>query len=327
MTKTTAQTLSYPTLTRPFPQEIELLKDFQKRLPDYMIDKHQELENQIKRIDSGYYGELKVDNHLATTLLPDPHFIFPGYHALLSSKRYVQIDTLILTPNYILLLEIKNIRGRVEFLQNPDRLRRTSNQVEEYFSCPITQLKRNHYALKLILQGLNFELPPIYPTLVFANRNCEIPISDERVPILFPLQVENYIARLNQLPVILSKQQLSKVRQHLKKNEIIYYQEDVLEKYGVEMHSLNRGVFCCNCTGTLQLLKRKWICTECGVVEANPIPRTVLHLLQLSSDFQKPATIREWLHLQNQKIIYRACRELNLKSSSRGKGLLYKLPR
>ncbi|MBM7706123.1 hypothetical protein JOD03_001025 [Chryseomicrobium aureum] len=324
MKKTTTQSLSYPTINRPLPQEIDLLKDFQKRLPEFMTDKYQELENQIKRIDSGYHGELKIDGHLSTTLLPDPHFIFPGYHAKLSSKRYVQIDTLILTPSYILHLEIKNIRGKIELLQNPSRLKRTSNLIEEYFSCPITQLKRNHYALHLIFRKLSIELPPIYPALIFANRNCEILTSDTRVPIFFPLQIEDHISKLNQLPRILTKQQLTKIRQHLQKIESPYYQFDLAEKNGVGILQLKRGVICGTCNGLVRLNNRKWSCVECQRVEINPIPRTLQNLLQLSDDFQKPAFIREWLQLRSQKVLYRARKELKLEVHSHGKGMKYR---
>jgi len=325
MTKITPQTMSFPTLNRPFPQEINLLREFQKRLPDFMTEKYQELENQIKRIDSGHRGEIKVDGHLTTTLFPEPHFIFPDYHAVLSSKRYVQIDTLIITPNYILHLEIKNIRGKIELLENPSRLKRTSNQQEDYFSCPITQMKRNHYALQLILQKLNFELPPIYPALIFANRNCEVLTSDNRVPIFFPLQLENHILKLNKLPTVLTKSQLTKVKTHLRKAETPFFQSKLIEKYGVGFHQLKSGVLCEKCSGTMNLVNRKWVCSICLVVERNPLPRTIQNLLQLSDEFQKPELLRNWLKIKHQKSIYLAVKSIRVQVDSSGKGVRYKM--
>lgn len=281
--------------------------------------KSREITNQMLTILSGHYGEVRIDEILTGILLPEPYTIIPNFHARISQKRYTQIDTLIITSKFILHIEIKNIRGKIEFLQNPSRMKRTYDEKESYFDCPFTQIQRNHYALLLMLRKLDLPIP-VHRALVFANKSCEIVTSDKRCTILFPKQLEAHILELSRLPSVLNKRQLKQLVNQLHSFQTPFLYEDICLKQGLDLATLKKGVFCQECTGRLIQQTRNWKCGKCGSVERNPLPRTLKHLLQFSSELEKSKELRKWLGIKSQQTLYRARKTLMLQISSIGNG-------
>lgn len=85
--------------------------------------KREELINEYNRIQAGDIGEKVVMDLLEKLQLPYDFFIF--HNLSLSLETKVQFDVLLLTPHYILILEVKNIKGSVILRDNPSQLVRT----------------------------------------------------------------------------------------------------------------------------------------------------------------------------------------------------------
>ncbi|WP_397541172.1 nuclease-related domain-containing protein [Rossellomorea aquimaris] len=62
---------------------------------------------------AGYHGECKVDRQLST--IDDEHMLVHNDLCIPMGESFFQIDTLIFTRNFILILEIKNIAGSMEY--------------------------------------------------------------------------------------------------------------------------------------------------------------------------------------------------------------------
>ncbi|TMU83729.1 NERD domain-containing protein [Bacillus sp. BHET2] len=104
------------------------------------------VEKDFKKRKAGYNGESTVYYHLS--FLKDKKYkIFYDVRLPLFSN-YFQIDFLLLTPCYILLIEVKNILGNVTIDPFIKQLTRTYKGVTEGFSDPISQVQRQ----KLLLQ-------------------------------------------------------------------------------------------------------------------------------------------------------------------------------
>lgn len=317
---------STPVIRRPEPSELETIRDFQKRLPAWKTEKIQELSTHIRSIQIGYFGERKVDHMLEGILLPEPYIIIPNYHARLSAKRYVQIDTLIITSQYILHLEIKHYRGRIEFLHNPSRIRRIDKENEDYFSCPFTQIHRNHYALRMILKQLTPQLPILH-ALVFSHRQCELVTSDKRSTLLFPNQLEAYLVELSQLPVTATQEEWEQIVERLQEFQTPFMLENFCAKQGLTLQEIERGIFCKQCSGRMVPYYRHWSCSACSLKERNPVPRSLYHVLQYDETLQTPHQIREYLDITSQKVLYRAQQKIAAIVYSSGKGVRYSVNR
>ncbi|MGG1677915.1 nuclease-related domain-containing protein [Neobacillus sp. NRS-1170] len=98
------------------------------------------VEKDLRSWMKGYYGEKQVEYYLS--LLPEePYYIFHGLR--LKDKKYFQMDLLILTQNFGLIVEIKNISGRIFFKKGSNSVTRVYENMEEGISNPIEQVKRH----------------------------------------------------------------------------------------------------------------------------------------------------------------------------------------
>ena len=82
-----------------------------RRLPQNH-PKYQKIVNDWALYNSGYRGELALDYYLHRFNRSENFLL----HSLrLQHKQNFQIDTVILHPNFILLIEVKNLSGKVNF--------------------------------------------------------------------------------------------------------------------------------------------------------------------------------------------------------------------
>lgn len=89
---------------------------------------YQKLQQELKNKEAGDFGEQYVVKELLQMALLNECYIF--HNVMLPSVFPMQIDILIIVPNAIIILEIKNIRGTVHFKNNPRQLIRTSETGE-----------------------------------------------------------------------------------------------------------------------------------------------------------------------------------------------------
>ena len=77
------------------------------------------LEQELKRQQAGDFGEKYIMNELQTL----PNDVQLLHNVILPTVLAIQIDILIITPNGIILLEVKNIKGTVHLKNNATRRR------------------------------------------------------------------------------------------------------------------------------------------------------------------------------------------------------------
>lgn len=223
------------------------------------------IEQQTGNLRAGYLGETSIDYYLQ---------FFPQTSKILHSLRLqdeygnFQIDTLILTQNFILILETKNIAGIISF-DEIGQVIRQRNEVEESFPNPIAQVNLQHIRLRNWIVQHKFPPIPIEKLIVYANSNSIIrnftgpnQISDLIIrKDLLPLKVEE----INEVHTskVLSTSQLHQLSQTL----IKFHQPekiDVLQMYNIQSADILKGIFCPNCNHLpLRRIYAKWTCMRC----------------------------------------------------------------
>ncbi|NHM29974.1 nuclease-related domain-containing protein [Neobacillus terrae] len=109
------------------------------------------IEEALFKRTAGYNGEVAVDYYLK--FLPQKeNTIFYGLR-LPYEDTYFQIDTLLLSKKFALILEIKNISGTLYFDQKSEQMIRIgSDGNEQGFEDPLSQAKRQQRLLKLFIK-------------------------------------------------------------------------------------------------------------------------------------------------------------------------------
>jgi hypothetical protein len=162
---------------------LEQLEALLRRLHHDHQKRRQVLEDYNKKL-SGYKGELAI-NYPLTFLREDQYFVlhdvrlFDGFH-------FFQMDTLIVSKRFFLIIEVKNIAGTLTFDSESHQLVRTTEGKEEAFPNPVNQVLRHRMQLKNWLENNDFLSIPIETLVVIANERSIIKSANQHT---FPKQV------------------------------------------------------------------------------------------------------------------------------------------
>ncbi len=113
--------------------------------------KRQPLEAELGRMMAGYWGE-QVVSSILEGLPKNEYFIFHDLR-LQGKYRPFQIDFLLLSTSFFLILEVKNIAGELRFDDTFNQLIRTLNEQNEGFDDPIVQVNLQRKKLQAWLSA------------------------------------------------------------------------------------------------------------------------------------------------------------------------------
>ena len=107
---------------------------------------HGKMKKKAKNKAAGDIGEEVVMRGLEKLKLP---YTFYVYHNIsLYSEKLIQMDILIVTPHYALILEVKNFKDTVEITTNPSQMVQTlANGVINVCRSPESQVEEYIYQL------------------------------------------------------------------------------------------------------------------------------------------------------------------------------------
>ena len=168
---------------------ISLNKRLKKNHPKYIS-----LQEDLKRNIAGDIGEEAVMSILQKVKLPYKFFVF--HNISLYGESLFQMDVLIITNHYAVILEVKNIQGEIEFKSHPYQLSRTlSTGVRNSFDSPEIQLQEYIYQLNMIFKAAGF-LIPIYGAVVFPFTSSYIKTPPSETTVLFRNEIRAYLRKL-----------------------------------------------------------------------------------------------------------------------------------
>lgn len=220
----------------------------------------------LRRINAGYNGELRVDSLWHEIDLPLPHYFI---HDLFIQKERSshQIDSVLITSRFVLVLEIKSISGLLNFDPHLRQFSRTNKDGSiDGMKNPDDQLRRHEKWLEQFLFQQRVKLPVIgaivftYPSSVVQSRaGNRLMIQASGLPHLMEGLLKKHPHE------ILSKKKTESLAHKLLELHSI----KPLAPLGLS-DSFVRGIFCPRCL-VLQLNYRrgKWRCETCG--HCNPI--------------------------------------------------------
>ncbi|MEG0450249.1 MAG: nuclease-related domain-containing protein, partial [Lysinibacillus sp.] len=157
-------------LKRKKPEKLIWLEVAHRRVftdtPDYL-----RFDEQYRRTAAGLAGEKRVDREWDEIIYENNFHILHDICFQCSEEHTYQIDTLFICSHFLLVIEIKNIVGRIDCDERTHQFTRTKvDGTIEGFPSAIDQVHRHARFLNTILKNLNLPLP-IECAIVFANSN------------------------------------------------------------------------------------------------------------------------------------------------------------
>ncbi|WP_299746648.1 nuclease-related domain-containing protein [Rossellomorea sp. y25] len=290
------------------------------------------VDKDLKKRKAGYNGEATVYYHLS--FLKDKKYkIFYDIRLPLFSN-YFQIDFLILTPFYILIIEVKNISGIVTIDPFIRQLTRTYKGLSEGFSDPISQVQRQKLLLQKWFSVHKLKHPPIEHLVVFSNPSTilnftKTPPADS--PYRKIIHAQNIIDNIKDLNEIYVKEAMTDKEMNKMKKTILKKHEeselDFMETYSLTRSDIVTGVRCENCHHIPMIrVSGAWSCVKCGSSSRYAHLEAVRDYFLLLSDRITNRELRSFLHLNSRNTAYKILKTLQLETKGGTKSVTYSKP-
>lgn len=164
-----------------------------RRLPK-THEQYSTFEEEFSRLDAGIAGEQRVAREI--TDIPYQYIWLKNYQCISPQNTTHQIDFILLSPHFAVVLEVKNITGNLCYHPESKEFYRvrTDGQLD-YFRSPFDQAIRHQQLLEQLFEMWNTPLPVTY-AVVNTNTNSRIGTTFEGLPIFHVSYLRVYLNQL-----------------------------------------------------------------------------------------------------------------------------------
>lgn len=290
--------------------------------------RREDLISRFHRMDVGYVGEKYSDRFLERALFRGPVHIFANVELEVTPFNFIQIDTLVISPSFIFLLEVKNISGELRFIDsNPPSLHRTQKNGEiNIMDCPVYQLEKNMADFDVWLEMNGFPVKSS-GTLVLAFKTSIVKIPTTTMPTFYAKELPLYLRKKESDSPIMSLEQFEKIADLLIKANKPFNPIPLSKHLNLDPTTIRGGVICVVCHGKLFRKNLKtWFCYNCEESHSNPYEDNIKDWFLLIKDNFSINECREFLELKNRFAAQYAIQALPLEMRGKSVSIKYYFP-
>ncbi|WHT48307.1 nuclease-related domain-containing protein [Sporosarcina thermotolerans] len=248
---------------RKMPNELKALISLDKRLP-HDHEKKTTVQKNLLIYQAGYNGELEFDDQIANF---KPNYSFAILHDLYLQHEgtYFQIDSLLITPSSITIIEVKNFKDKTVIKANPTQFIRVfRNGDRKPIPSPIMEVNRKIQFLSKWLDKRSIKIP-IEGILTFSDTN-EIAIEhpSPEMEILLTSAIPAYLSSQPEAQQVLDKKAIQTLANTFIASHKDYNPFPIADLYGINPSDIKPGVLCPSCNEIgMRWGREKWNCL-CG---------------------------------------------------------------
>jgi len=287
---------------RAIPDSLNVYLRLLQRIPVYH-PLYKDIESKIDRIRAGYNGETYVDHFLKNIEFPKSYTILKDINLKTSPRSMAQLDTLIITPNFICILEIKAIKGKISFQQNPAQLVREVDGVQTSFKCPEEQLKRHKRRLAYWMKSNQINLPIIsFIVLAFSKTHVSLPPKESK--IIMGCDIGSYVEDLFELPIMLTEKKFTQLINKVRQAQTRFSPTPMINNIPIDYSLIKKGLLCPKCSLWIDSLYK---CPTCKITRKVIITNA----------------LEDWFYLMKQTMTNKECLDfLRLKDKTSASHIL-----
>jgi ribosomal protein S27AE len=315
-------------IAKPFkmPEIIERYQALIRRVSDNNISKFEIVNDYNNRL-TGCLGEESVMNfHLDPLANSD----FKIYHNLriFYGNYYFQIDILILSIYFALVLEVKNRARDWHFDKVMNQTSFENDGKKERAKNPILQAKLQAYKLKAWLKQQGFQGLPISYLFVNANEKSSIFITEDNKEKWNACNSEFLLERIEQLANFYKNETLDE-KDLNRINKLLLTSDtpekiNFLSKYNLTSQDFRKGVHCPKCNAIpMNYHAGKWKCTKCKLESKTAFEHSIHDYFLLINPTITNSAGRKFLQIDSPKTMHHLLQSTNLTSSGKGKHTIY----
>ncbi|MFC3211819.1 nuclease-related domain-containing protein [Planomicrobium okeanokoites] len=269
---------------------------------------------EVKRSLAGAAGEKRTVELLERELdLVEKAKIFRGVW-LPYMDGFAQVDVLVLHPNFVCALEVKNmigefhfdsinfqfhriIDGRVEGMRNPEsQLHRAVKASEKFFGCKV------------------------HGTIVLSSRSGRVAVP----PKLYSVIALDYLPfHIEKMVDVRTAHNVEGLEGLVRRSRGQFNGPDLLEKHKLTRECLEVGVRCLGCgKQKMEWSRLRWRCNKCGKVSADTHEFALQEYMVLFGEELTTEFAYTWLGIKDKYTLYRMLEKSTIKINNRGKRLI-----
>ncbi|WHT48332.1 nuclease-related domain-containing protein [Sporosarcina thermotolerans] len=184
---------------------------------------------------------------------------------LCEDNIYFQMDSILITPAFIVISEVKNIAEKIIIKSKPLQfIKEYSTGKRVPLQNPIVELERKIYLLDSWLKRQKVEIP-IKGIVAFAYNN-ELSIEENpSMDIMFTNEVAAHLRSLQVNKELLYKSEIHSLARKIVKYHQEYNPFPLIKRYNIHPAHIIPGVICSKCDQLkMNWLQKKWRCPHCG---------------------------------------------------------------
>jgi ssDNA-binding Zn-finger/Zn-ribbon topoisomerase 1 len=311
------------------PNYLEKLEALERRVP-HNHEKYQVIVDSYSKWKAGYQGEKSLYYYLS--FLSDKYLISHGLR-LSNGTYFFQIDILLITHSFLLIVEVKNYSGILHFDPQFNQLIRTYNGKEEALPDPLTQVERQKFQLMSLMHKRNIPSIPIETLVVMSNPKAVLkaPIHQTQISkkvihaTNFSKRVKEY-EQIHQHQILSDKEMKNISRFLVKKHQPL--EKNIMQQFKISKKDLLTGVQCPEC-GEIPMKRNYggWMCYNCDTLSGNAHIKALRDYAQLICPFICNEEARYFLHVSSESTAKRILTKLNIPNIGNTKGRKYDLSR
>ncbi|MDF2534998.1 MAG: hypothetical protein K0R18_1157 [Bacillales bacterium] len=312
------------------PLKISGLEALLRRIPSNHPSREKIIED-LSMCKAGFYGEQSLEYFL--NQLPQNEFRI--FHNLRFETPNItfQMDFLLLTNKFILILEVKNMVGKLEFDEEFGQLTQIKPTGEtKIYNDPVVQASGHKLNLEKKLLNSNIHFPPITYLVVMTKQNSLITVKSQnqyyRKKIVRSNTLLNRVAEIQNYYTneVLTEKETRKLSKYFFKNHQERIQ-NLLDDYGVEPSDLIMGVICERCfTIPMKRIKGYWFCPNCNLLSSNSHLSALNDYILLRDTRITNETFRQLTLIDSQSVSNKLLKKLLLSSEGDKRHRVYHLP-
>ncbi|MBO0958876.1 NERD domain-containing protein [Neobacillus sp. MM2021_6] len=272
--------------------------------------KYQQISDECGRRQAGYLGEKSMDYYYRD--LPNQKYTILHDLNLPDGDYNCQIDTLLLTPEFALAIDVKNLAGKLLFDTDNEQLIQINNGKEKGYPYPIAQAERHKKHLQKLLAAHHFPPVPVEYLVVISNPYTSYVITGKNAYKVKPYicKADIFLKKIELLekqylqPLLTAKYLRKLCRRLVKMNTLpINY---LLKKYGIQNSDLLTGIHCPSCSHqTLIRKKQNWYCSSCHSFSKDAHIEALKDYFLLFGSTITNKQFRDFAHLESRHIAKR----------------------
>ncbi|WKA54013.1 nuclease-related domain-containing protein [Planococcus shixiaomingii] len=243
------------------------------RLMHHLPKSHRSSEDVVQdhyKVKAGFGGEQQVDS-----ILKRARFSYIAIADLQLTERFCQIDLVVLTPAFALVLEVKNFSGLLSFDEKSFHMKQETRDGKLIgYNSPVTQAWNAREELKMLFERLRIELP-VYTTIVPPYSSTLIEQAPSDIPVIYGYSLNHFISRLPQTGQLKSPSELEAIGQLLIDHHSPLPKTDYSRVYWCDIGQLKKGVLCICGASCQKLSQRTFVCSSCGMKNLDGYERAI----------------------------------------------------